>query len=229
MTTVKEFIAHVDAQSQQRAAGAVPAQEIDTKAASDRILDSAEVVLRRYGYAGFTTRRVAQEANMSLGNLTYHFPTKSVLVRALINRLMSSYLGRFEDSLQMPEGGVGALVQWLLKESVDHEAMWLFRELWAMALHDEVVRESIDDFYDELMARITIALVTAYPGSDPQAISDLVHLIAAISEGSSVIYGTRRSRASSHQRIVDLVGRIVAMVAPTLCTSEHLPRRDPKS
>ncbi len=151
---------------------------------------------------------------MSLGNLTYHFPTKPELVRALINRMVATYLCRFEDSLQMPEGGLESLVRWLLEESVNEDAMWLFRELWAMALHDEDVRESIDDFYDALMGRVTNALVAAHPHADPQEVSDLVHLVATMSEGSTVIYGTRRSRTSSHQRVIDLAARLAVSVVP---------------
>lgn len=180
----------------------------------DRILNSAESVLRSHGYSGFSTRRVAQEAGIALGNLTYHYPTKAELIRALIGRLMPKYLERFEQSLLTPSGGLEAVVRWLLAESVNEEAMWLFRELWAMALHDQDVRVSIDDFYDDMMERVINRLIATHPKADPREISDLVHLVAMMSEGSSVIYGTRRSRSSSHQRVIDLAARIVRMSVP---------------
>lgn len=186
----------------------------DAKAVIGRILDSAEIVLRRHGYAGFSTRRVAQEAEIALGNLTYHFPNKSGLVRALIDRLMSKYFAQLERALKLPDHGLETVTRWLLTESVNLEAMWLFRELWAMALHDGEVAAFIDDFYDELMGKVTQRLVLAYPEADPAQISDLVHLVAMMSEGSSVIYGTRPFRASSHERVVNLAARIVSMVAP---------------
>ncbi len=206
-----ETIDRIEARNPDRRSGSL-APAADARVVTERILDSAEVVLRRHGYAGFSTRRVAQEASIALGNLTYHFPTKPELVRALINRMVATYLGRFEDSLRMPEGGLESLVRWLLEEPVNEDAMWLFRELWAMALHDEEVREFIDDFYDELMGRVISALLAAYPDAEPQDVSDLVHLVAIMSEGSTVIYGTRRNRASSHQRVKDLAAHLVTSI-----------------
>lgn len=185
----------------------------DTNAEADsilgRILDSAELVLRREGYAGFSTRRVAQEAEIALGNLTYHFPTKSGLVRALIDRLMAKYLAQFQATLRPDGNGLESLVRSLMAESVNHEAMSLFREIWVMALHDTAVRDSIDDFYDELILKATQTLTAAYPNAEPDAIKDLVHLIAVASEGSTVIYGTRRARSTSHQKLVELAVRLV--------------------
>ena len=191
----------------------------DSRSVSEKILDSAEIVLRRHGYAGFSTRRVAQEAAIALGNLTYHYPTKPELVQALISRLITRYLDRFQQVLMTPGRGVEDLVRWLLEEAVAEEAMWLFRELWAMALHDEIVREAIDDLYDELMGKVAATLEAAYPSADPQAVRDLVQFIALISEGSTVLYGTRRSRIAPRQRMIDLVVRLTSVIAPELASS----------
>jgi AcrR family transcriptional regulator len=192
------------------------AADMEPKSVTERVLDSAEKVLLHHGYAGFSTRRVAQEANIALGNLTYHFPTKAELVRALIDRLMSKYLEYFEDFLRTPSKGLEALVRWLLEEAPDDESMRLFREIWAMALHDDIVRQSIDDFYDRMIERVTDTLIAAHPAADPRAISDLVHFVAVISEGSSVIYGTRSSRATPHPRMIDLAMRMVSVIAGDL-------------
>ena len=118
-----------------------------------------------------------------------------------------------------PGRGVEDLVRWLLEEAVAEEAMWLFRELWAMALHDEIVREAIDDLYDELMGKVAATLEAAYPSADPQAVRDLVQFIALISEGSTVLYGTRRSRIAPRQRMIDLVVRLTSVIAPELASS----------
>jgi len=190
----------------------------------DRILDSAEVVLRDQGYAGFSTRRVATEAAIALGNLTYHYPTKSKLVQALIDRLMKRYLERFEEVLQTPGQGVEILVRWLLVEAVTEEATWLFRELWAMARHDEIVSDAIDDFYDELMDRVAVKLEATYPSAKPADIRDLVQLIAVISEGTAVLYGTRRNRVAPHHRIVDLIIRLIGEISPEI--GSKTPRLD---
>lgn len=163
---------------------------------TERILDSAEIVLQTQGHAGFSTRRVAAEASIALGNLTYHFPTKSMLMRAMIDRMMTRYLDRFEEVLQTPGQGVEELVRWLLIDAASDEVTWLFRELWAMARHDETVSRAIEGFYDALMAKVCAKLEQAYPATDPADIRRVVRLIAMISEGSAVLYGTRQDKAA---------------------------------
>lgn len=184
---------------------------------TERILDSADAVLRQHGYAGFTTRRVAAAAGIAPGNLSYHYPTKLELLRAVIERLVTRYSARMhaflEESRPAP---LEALVRWLLDDATAEESVWLFRELWAMALRDAVVRDVIDDLYDELMARIARDLELAFPSADPREIRDLVQFIALVSEGSTVLYGTRRDRVTSHPRMVDLTVRLIGVVAPSL-------------
>jgi AcrR family transcriptional regulator len=182
-----------------------------------RILDSAEDVLRLHGYAGFTTRRVAAAAGIAPGNLSYHYPSKLELLRAVIERLVTRYAERMQAFLQQAQlAPVEALVRWLLDDATTEEAVWLFRELWAMALRDEVVRNAIDDLYDELMDRMATALEIAFPAADPKEIRDLVQFIALVSEGSTVVYGTRRERVTPHQRMIDLTVRLIGVVAPSL-------------
>src|SRR5215469_12715522 len=72
----------------------------ERSATTARILDSAEAVLMRHGYAGFTTRRVAEAAAIAPGNLSYHFPSKLELLRALIERLVRRYSERLVAALQ---------------------------------------------------------------------------------------------------------------------------------
>jgi AcrR family transcriptional regulator len=213
MTTNDDSIASMELSGEARPQQGAAIADAEPKPVTERVLDSAEQVLLRQGYAGFSTRRVAQEANIALGNLTYHFPTKAELVRALIDRLMAKYL---EEFLSTPGKGVEALVRWLLEEAPDEDAMRLFREIWAMALHDDIVRQSIDDFYDRLIERVTETLIAAYPAADPRGIGDLVHFVAVVSEGSSVIYGTRSSRATPHRSMVDLVMRMVRAITDDL-------------
>jgi AcrR family transcriptional regulator len=186
----------------------------------DRILDGAEAVLREHGYAGFTTRRVAEKSGIAPGNLSYHYPSKLELLRAVIGRLVTRYSERLQAALQQPGlapgPDVAALARWLLDDAVTEETVWLFRELWAMALRDEVIRNAVDDLYDEVMDRIATALQAAYPAADPQGLRDLVQFIALISEGSTVLYGTRRKRVTPQKRMVDLAVRVIGVISPQL-------------
>ncbi len=53
----------------------------------DRVLNAAEVVAARDGVASLTLEAVAREAGVSKGGLLYHFPSKSALITAIVERL----------------------------------------------------------------------------------------------------------------------------------------------
>jgi AcrR family transcriptional regulator len=53
----------------------------------DRLLNAAEQVAARDGVANLTLEAVAREAGVSKGGLLYHFPSKSALISATVERL----------------------------------------------------------------------------------------------------------------------------------------------
>jgi AcrR family transcriptional regulator len=64
----------------RRAANAAK-PDIDTRGL---LLQAAEASLHKYGYAGLSTRKVAEAANMPLSQIHYHFGSKEALVLALL-------------------------------------------------------------------------------------------------------------------------------------------------
>lgn len=55
--------------------------------ARDRLLDAAESLVAREGVSNLTLDAVAREAGVSKGGLLYHFPSKSALITAIVERL----------------------------------------------------------------------------------------------------------------------------------------------
>lgn len=53
----------------------------------DRLLNAAEQVVAKEGVTGLTLDAVAKHAGVSKGGLLYHFPTKSALIVAVVERL----------------------------------------------------------------------------------------------------------------------------------------------
>lgn len=51
-----------------------------------RVLDAAERIVKARGAANLTYDELVQESGVSRGGITYHFPTKDDLLRALIAR-----------------------------------------------------------------------------------------------------------------------------------------------
>ena len=53
-----------------------------------KILDNAVVCFNRDGIANVRLQHIAEEASMSIGNMTYHFRTKDVIVQAVWEQLV---------------------------------------------------------------------------------------------------------------------------------------------
>ena len=188
----------------------------------DGILAAARDVLVRQGYKELTTRRVAELAGITAGNLTYHFPSKRDLLRALIQRLVAEYSagidGFFADLALPPEQKFKALIEWLLADALSADSNRIFRELWVMALHDQFVARAIDDFYDKAIEQIAQLLCRSYRGLSKASADAIAHLLVSITEGSGVLYGTRQTRVVGH---ADMTALAVEVLTAAVRGADH--------
>lgn len=182
-----------------------------------RVLEAARAVLIEDGHAQLSARRVAARVGISVGNLTYHFPDKKSLVAALIDDLLAEYGAEIErqlsDVARGEEDRFGGLVAWLVRDAASASTMRTFRELWAMALHDKSVARAVDDFYDAVMARAIGLLAQIRPDLGEDEARRLILLGAMISEGSSVLFGTRRKRGATAAEMAAFAAGVMSRIA----------------
>ena len=57
----------------------------------DNILNAAEKVVVKVGAAHMTLDSVASKAGVSKGGLLYNFPTKEILLKAMVSRLIQYF------------------------------------------------------------------------------------------------------------------------------------------
>ncbi len=162
----------------------------------DAILVAAEDVLITAGYAGFTARKVADRAGIALGNLTYHFASLSDLHRALVDFVLQRYLQRWR-AFQEDRGAathsptsIASVLEWLINDAVAPRTTKLFRELWAMAAQSPGAAAAMDDFYSQGVQAAAEVLRSLFPDLSKSASVDIAYLMAVVSEGSIVLFGT---------------------------------------
>jgi AcrR family transcriptional regulator len=196
-----------------------------SQATVERILECAHAVLVKYGYAGFTTRRVAHAAAIAPGNLSYHFPTKRDLVRALIARLTADILAKYASFYTDPDVRAGeeiaSGIRWAFEYTVSKEGVYLFRELWAMALRDAHVRRAMNEFYDQLIEGAVRLVQRASPAIDAAQVREFVQVLMLMSEGSNVLYGTHSAPAVPFKRVVEIAIDLQRTLAPDLSGSRN--------
>jgi AcrR family transcriptional regulator len=86
-------------------------------ATKEKIIDAALQVLLDGGFSALTQTRVAEVAGLGQGNLTYHFPKRSDLLRAVID------VSKTKLRLQLSSQTKGSLTLKKLQTLVTHHAL----------------------------------------------------------------------------------------------------------
>jgi AcrR family transcriptional regulator len=184
----------------------------DTRA---QILAAARHVLATAGHARLSMRTVAHRAQVAVGNVVYYFPSKRSLVHAVIMALLAHYRAKAQEYLRNAGGktGFAELLRWYMRDSVSRESSRLFRELWAMALHDPAIADAMDRFYAEMHGLAAARLRVAWPELSKQRANDIAQLLGTISEGTNPVYATAPRSARSLARVARLSGELLLYAA----------------
>jgi AcrR family transcriptional regulator len=127
-------------------------------AAEEALLDAAERLLVDVGYAGITTRRLAEAAGVNHGLVHYYFSSnENLLVRALerfTERLIARQRQLYAADIPFVEKWRTAM-RYLMSEDATYEKIWL--ELQALAWNNPDIRERLARVNAEWRAVLTEA------------------------------------------------------------------------
>lgn len=148
-----------------------------------QILDAATQQLIEAGYAGFSTRQVAERLGLRLSNVQYYFPTRDALLEALLAGVLADALAEF--GRHPADHDLVTLVRFVLAGQTPH-ACRLFLELWALAARDPGARSAMDRFYLAYRKEIERAVAKVAPGIGGAERTRRAALIMALLEGVSL-------------------------------------------
>ncbi len=187
---------------------AAPVKKTARSAAEDALLDAAERLLVDLGYAGITTRRLAEEAGVNNGLVHYYFGSiENVMVRAL-ERFTERLIARQRAMYAAPD--VPFIEKWrtamryLVSEDVAYEKVWY--ELQALAWNRPDLRERVDHVEAEWRALLMEAFAEPrerYRIEMP--LEALVSLVVTFNEG--IILERLSGVAEGHQELLDWIDR----------------------
>ncbi|MEO6887204.1 MAG: TetR family transcriptional regulator [Jatrophihabitantaceae bacterium] len=131
------------------------------------LLRAALAVIAEHGVAGLTNRLVATRAAVSLGSLTYHFPSQTELLREAMVRFATDETGRIKDLVQslaqtvhtVPDAATAAqkaLSEWVIGRDEIAQIEMFLQAARDPELHDASLR--CYAAYDEVAAAILARL-----------------------------------------------------------------------
>jgi AcrR family transcriptional regulator len=127
-------------------------------AAEEALLDAAERLLIDVGYAGITTRRLAEEAGVNHGLVHYYFGSNENLLVHALQRFTERLIARQRDlyAADMPFAEKWrTAMSYLVGEDLAYEKVWL--ELQALAWNNAELRERLARVNAEWRAVLTEA------------------------------------------------------------------------
>lgn len=191
----------------------------DTKT---HIIESAIKVLKTFGTEGLTMRKVASEADMSLGNLQYHFKNQRSLMVGLAEyyfsecaRMLDSYQHAPQEGIE--EAKVRSLILFLL-DHVDHisDMCRIFREIWALSARDSEIHTLLIDFYRISLERLTSLLE---PLCDThEAARSIASLLLPYIEGYSI---AGEALSQRKEETADMLARLCSALRRDVSQSAH--------
>jgi AcrR family transcriptional regulator len=163
----------------------VATPQVSRSAAEEALLDAAERLLVEVGYAGITTRRLAEEAGVNHGLVHYYFGSiENVFVRVL-ERYTAALTARqramYATDVPFIEKWRQAM-RYLVADDVAYEKIWF--ELQALAWNRPELRERVAHVSDEWRAVLTEAFAEPHERYRIEMPLDaLVSLVITFNEG----------------------------------------------
>ncbi len=160
-----------------------PSQAEDGRTPADdvrrRILRAAEEVFAERGYAGATTREIAERAGIGKRMLFYYYPTKDGVYRAVLERIIADLVAIYEQGRDRPGpiglgDGIEAITHFTAR-NLPAMKVWL-REIMDGGPHLEpLTRGYMTALYDEAGAGVARNMdAGVFRRSDP------MHVLASV-------------------------------------------------
>jgi AcrR family transcriptional regulator len=128
----------------------VAAPQVARSAAEDALLDAAERLLVEVGYAGITTRRLAEQAGVNHGLVHYYFGSIENLFVRVLERYTAALTARqramYATNVPFIEKWRQAM-RYLVADDFAYEKIWF--ELQALAWNRPELRERVAHVNDE--------------------------------------------------------------------------------
>ncbi|WP_377268557.1 TetR/AcrR family transcriptional regulator [Peterkaempfera sp. SMS 1(5)a] len=175
-------------------------------ATRDRIVHAVLRIIGEHGVAGVTNRRIAAEAGVSLGSVTYHFATQHDLLRESLLQFVTEETQRFTELAATHQGNgvdtldeAGALVAQVASGiDFDSERIAPF-ELYIQAGRDPQLREAAGACF-EAYDRLALSILTALGVPDAERAARAV---------VALVTGLQLRRLATGSPVEDLVDALL--------------------
>mgnify|MGYP003536477042 FL=1 len=190
-----------------------------------RILDASLMMFNAQGEPNVTTNHIADELEISPGNLYYHFRNKD----DIIEQLFAVYEQRMDAALSAPSGRLPGLEDVWLQLHLVFECIWDYRFLYRdlvdilsrnrrLRLRFARILKRADEQAHQVMRGLVQAGIMRASADEVDAASTNILVIATFWMNYAAARGDKDERASIRDGIV----QVMMLIAPFLRDAERL-------
>jgi AcrR family transcriptional regulator len=195
------------------------------KETAQQILNSAVSVLIEDGYASLSLRSIAENCGMKIGNLSYYFPTKQLLIAAMLEMVLADFRSTsdkiYSDTSLNSEQKLLQILRFWLEDMQTKRGTHLYTELWAMSNHDPFVAARLDEFYRRGQERFGKLVKDMSPSLADDDVRVLTAYITAAMEGVMIFAGHNRPWAGKMPQMAALSTTAITGLIKTM-TAERM-------
>ena len=190
-----------------------------------RILDTSLAMFNEQGEPNVTTNHIADELEISPGNLYYHFRNKDDIIEQLFQR----YEERMDTALLAPEGRLPGLEDIWLQLHLVFECIWDYRFLYRdlvdilsrnrrLRLRFARILKRAADNATVVMRGLVQAGVMRASAAEVEAIATNILVLATF----WLNYASVRGDKSEHEAIRRGIVQVMMLLAPSLRDAERV-------
>ena len=181
------------------------------------ILVAARDLIVAEGFHNITMRKVAAGCNITVGNLSYYYPSKESLIHELVASILNGYeevwLHIINDDNLTPSQKLADFTGLIIEDLYTYETTRFFPELWVMAAHDPVVCAAMDGVYSKVRAVFQLLIAQVNPSLKEEAVITLSIFMSASIEGHTVFIGNGKPCRSYAPNILKLAKNAFVEIA----------------
>ncbi|WP_447725832.1 TetR/AcrR family transcriptional regulator [Sphingomonas koreensis] len=159
----------------------------------EQIVQTAHDILTREGYAALSYSRIAKQCAIRLSTVQHHFPERSLLIEAVLNRLLDELLERYTSAAATMNGDpaehLEVMIRLLAADVDNAEIASLFFELWAFSQRDPVMAEAMERVYAHVRTHLSELVLIAVPGLTKVESHRRAIMVMAMADGLTVTLG----------------------------------------
>jgi AcrR family transcriptional regulator len=184
------------------------------------ILAAARTVFAQHGAAGFTTRRIAKEAKLSLSSVQHVFPTIDALLLSMLEDVCMGYDGVYHKLLASlpfdPKARWDAVIEFLIDDIAEPSSRSLFFGFFALSCTNKGAGRLLQEAYAYHVNYLARFIFDLRPELSQESCRLLAVQVAALIEGVMLFSAPGSkiiSRRSLRESTLDSISRLIAGAA----------------